>query len=509
MSDRVDIAVVGSGLGGLMAAALLARRGYSVAVFERSDQFGGAASIHHPAGLTIGDGPGGAADPVRKHLSELGLLDELPLIDVPDLYEVRGGPVGDPFRLPHDFDAARAAVTGRFPDAAKGASRILDDMAGLARALDTAAGSGGISRLPGMGRDLWPVVSGWNRTLGEAFARTLTGHEDAQFALAANLPCFDDNPADLWWPHFALAQARDIAQGGHFLRGGAPVLIERLVEVIRANGGTVTAGRPVSEIMLAPDGSARGIVHTDADGVDPERVQADVVLANAAPTVVTGMLPADARPGFVAAFRGRPLSISLFAAHFGLSRRPSELGLAAQSTILVPDWMGGLDDISQCGQLLGGAPRGMLPLLEVIDGSATAAASDGPPFVVTVVGVDRIANWEGLEPAAHDDRRDAWLGAIEAELERQFTGFEAAITSRLLATAVTHARALNAPGGALTGFAPMPPRTPIWKGYPRSSDTPVPGLLLASAYAGAGGINGALAAGGVAAERITRTKPRD
>ena len=23
----------------------------------------------------------------------------------------------------------------------------------------------------------------------------------------------------------------------------------------------------------------------------------------------------------------------------------------------------------------------------------------------------------------------------------------------------------------------MPPRTPIWKGYPRSCDTPVPGLL--------------------------------
>lgn len=508
MSRTVDIAIVGSGLGGLMAGALLAKRGFSVALYERSDHFGGAASIHRPAGLTIRDGRSGTADPTRRHLAELGLLDGLPLVDVAELYEVRGGPVGAPFRLPRGFAAAREAVAGRFPDAARGALRILNDMAGLARAQDPGAAGSALSRLPRMGRDLWPIASGWNRTLAEVFARTLRDHEAAKFALAANLLWFDDNPADLWWPHFALAQARDIAQGGHFLRGGAPVLIERLVDVIRASGGTATAGRPVRDILLAGDGSARGVVHTDDEGGDEEPVGAGVVLANAAPTVVTGMLPDAARPGFVSAFRGRPLSISLFAAHFGLSRRPADLGLAARSTVLVPDWMDGLDDVARCGQLLGGGPDGRLPLLEVVDVSATADPSDGPPFVVTVVGVDRLANWEGLEPAAHDDRRDAWLGAIEAGLDRQFPGFRAAITSRLLATAATHARGLNAPGGALTGFAPMSPQTPIWKGYPRACDTPVPGLLLASAYAGAGGISGALAAGGLAAEQITRAPRR-
>jgi phytoene dehydrogenase-like protein len=520
MSRSVDIAIVGSGLGGLMAGALLAKRGFSVALFERSEHFGGAASTYRRAGLTIEaslhatEDPRAPGDPNRRHLAELGILDDLPLVDVPELFEVRGGPVGAPFRLPFGFDAAKAAIADRFPDAGRGAARVLDDMARVARALDTAAGSAGaagmLAHAPRMARDLWPIVSGWNRTLADVLTRALDGHEAAKFALAANLPYYDDNPAGLWWPYFAVAQSGYIAHGGKYLRGGSQVLADRLVEVIRANGGSAVAGRPVKDILLAADGSVRGILHAATDGGGAEEVAAPIVLANAAPTVVAGLIPEEARAGFVDAFRGRALSISLFAAHFGLARKPAEFGVGAYSTILLPDWMERLDNIADCGALMGDAPGTALPLLDMVDYSSIEAGhSAEPPYLVSVVGVDRVANWEGLDPTAYDDRRDAWLAAIEAEIDRQFPGFAGAVTSRMLATASTHARALNAPGGAVYGFAPVAPQTPIWKGFPRSCDTPIPGLLLASAYAGAGGFTGALASGGSAAERVTRTRPGD
>ena len=60
---------------------------------------------------------------------------------------------------------------------------------------------------------------------------------------------------------------------------------------------------------------------------------------------------------------------------------------------------------------------------------------------------------------------------------------------------------LNAPNGAIYGFAPLPPG-PIWRGIGRSPKTPIRGLYLASSYAGSGGFTGAILAGGTAADLI-------
>ncbi|MEW5423616.1 phytoene desaturase family protein [Amorphus sp. 3PC139-8] len=517
MTRPVDTVVIGGGLGGLMAAALLSKRGFSVALYERADHFGGAASTYRRAGLTIEaslhatEDPRSPGDPNRRALAELGILDDLPLVDVPELFEVRGGPVGAPFRLPHGFEAAREALGSRFPEVGTGAGRLLDEMAGVARALETAGshkGPGGLlASLPRMASDMWPIVNGWNRSVSEVFARRLDGHEGAKFALAANLAYYDDNPAELWWPFFAVAQSGYLAHGGKYIRGGSQTLTDKLVDIIRANGGTAETGRSVTEVLLGADGRACGVVHTAPDGSERSEQPASAVLANAAPTVVTGMLPAEARARFVEAYRGRALSMSAFNIHFGLSRKPDQFGFSAYSTILLPEWMQTLDNIADCGPLLGEAPGAALPLLDIVDYSAIDAGhSAEPPHLVSVVGVDRVANWDGLEPDAYDERREAWLAAIEAEIDRQFPGFSAAVTTRMFASATTFARALNAPGGALYGFAPTPPGTPIWKGYPRSTETPIPGLLLASAYAGAGGFTGALSGGASAANRITRAK---
>jgi all-trans-retinol 13,14-reductase len=61
---------------------------------------------------------------------------------------------------------------------------------------------------------------------------------------------------------------------------------------------------------------------------------------------------------------------------------------------------------------------------------------------------------------------------------------------------------LGTPEGAVYGFAPLPPKAPISHGIDRSVNTAIPGLYLASAFAGFGGFNGAIKAGGDAADRI-------
>jgi phytoene dehydrogenase-like protein len=87
-------------------------------------------------------------------------------------------------------------------------------------------------------------------------------------------------------------------------------------------------------------------------------------------------------------------------------------------------------------------------------------------------------------------------------IDREFPGFATHVVGSVFNTALSMHNYLNTPGGAVYGFAPLPPSGPIWRGVGRSSRTPIRGLYLASSYAGSGGFTGAILAGGAAAEMI-------
>jgi all-trans-retinol 13,14-reductase len=132
---------------------------------------------------------------------------------------------------------------------------------------------------------------------------------------------------------------------------------------------------------------------------------------------------------------------------------------------------------------------------------------DGPDFV-SVVGVDRLANWDGLDDAAYRGKRDRWLDAIVAEIERYFPGFGGAVDQREMATAATMRRYLNTPDGAIYGFAPEPPRGLPTVGLERGVATSVPGLWLASSYGGSGGFSGSMMTGMLAAQAAMKSRDR-
>ena len=90
------------------------------------------------------------------------------------------------------------------------------------------------------------------------------------------------------------------------------------------------------------------------------------------------------------------------------------------------------------------------------------------------------------------------IGAIDNE----FPGFASKVVTSVFSTASTMQSYLNAPEGAIYGFAPLPPSGPIWKGLEQSPRTAVAGLYLASSYAGSGGFTGAILAGSRAADLI-------
>ena len=512
MADSYDVIVIGGGLGGLTAAGIVAQAGRKTLLIERNHDVGGAASTYRAGGLVVEaslhetSNPHDPIDPKHHVLARLGVLDQVEWLPTGAIYEVRGGPVGEPFVLPEGFAQARGALVERFPSGRAGVAAVLGEMERISTALGTLSKGREAIRNPLEGllalARLGPLMRGWRLSVAERFRHDFGEHEAVKCALAANLAYYHDDPDSLWWVLFAVSQGGYLGSGGCYIRGGSQRLSHALAQALKSAGGEILLGRTATAINIDGKGHPSSVVHERCEGGERAEARAPVVISNAAPAVAANMLPRPARERFWAPYAGRHLSISLFSLTFGLSSRPSEIGLKSYSTILLPQWMRRLADYRRCGELMAHLPGEDMPLMVIVDYSAIDSGLGGPPFPVSVVGIDRTVNWAGLDGAAYDAKRNSWREAILGAIDREFPGFAAKVVASLFSTASTVSTYLNAPEGAIYGFAPLPPSVPIWKGPQRSPDTALPGLYLASSYAGSGGFTGAILAGAAAAKQV-------
>jgi phytoene dehydrogenase-like protein len=508
-----DVVVIGAGLGGLTAGAILARAGRKVLVIERSNSVGGAASSYKVGDLFVEgslhetSGPHNLRDPKHEALRRAGVLDAVAWIPGGTLYEARGGPLDRPFVLPDNFTAARHALTERFPEARSGIDRLLGEMESIAAAIGTLSSGGRAFRKPrealGALIKLVPAIRDWRLSLSQKLDGLFGDHEAVKCALAANLSYYHDDPATLWWVFFAIAQGGYLLSGGHYVRGGSQRLSSALARAIKAAGGDVMVRRIVSGIALNAQGHAAGVTHTARDGSDPQQVSSPRIISNAAPATLATLMPAAAADKLAASYLQRQPSISLFALTLGLTKPPREFGVASYSTQLLPPWLTRLSDYAQGTVLMADEPGDRMPPLAIVDYAAIDSGVPAPPYVLSVFGPDRLSNWDGSDVDGYRDKRARWQDAMVRYLDRHFPGLAGAVTASSFNTALSVRQYLNAPEGAVYGFAPSPPRS-LWRSPSGTPRTVISGLYLASAYAGFGGYTGVVQSAAACADMILR-----
>ena len=181
-------------------------------------------------------------------------------------YEVRGGPLAQPFMMPDNFDAARRALTERFPGSACRHRPI-------ARRDGTHRGRNGHAvarqrRLHDPRENvaallkLVPALGDWRLSLSQKLDQVFGDNEAVKCALAANLSYFHDDPATLWWIFFAMAQGSYLQSGGRYVQGGSQRLSSALGPRHRVAGGEVLVRRIVSGIALDAQGRVSTVTHT-------------------------------------------------------------------------------------------------------------------------------------------------------------------------------------------------------------------------------------------------------
>jgi len=510
---RYDVVVIGAGLGGLTAGAILARAGRKVLVIERSNSVGGAASSYKSGDLFVEGSlhetsdPYDPRDPKHSVLTRAGVIDAVKWIPSGAFYEARGGPLDQPFVMPDNFDTARRALTERFPEARAGIHQLLAEMERIASAMGSLSQGADAFKSPRETLSallkLVPAVRDWRLSLSQKLDRIFGDNEAVKCAVAANLSYYHDDPATLWWIYFAMAQGSYLLSGGRFVQGGSQRLSSALARAIRVAGGEVLVRRVVSGIALDQQGRAGTVTHTARDGSDPQVVEGLRIVSNAAPAVLAPLMPQAAAEKLTESYTARTPSMSLFALTLGLSKPPREFGISAYSTQLLPGEMKRLSDYAQGAALMANEPGERMPPMSIVDYAAIDSGVPAPPYVLSILGPDLLSNWDSSDMDAYREKRGRWQEAIVRHLSSFYPDLAGNVVASSFNTALSVRQYLNAPGGAVYGFAPTPPRS-IWRTPVRSPRTSIPGLYLASAYAGFGGYSGVVQSGGACADMILR-----
>lgn len=264
-----DVIVVGSGIGGLACAALLAKLGRSVCVLEQHYTAGGFTHAYERNGYEwdvgvhyIGEMNKPQA-PLRRLFDVIsdGRIEWAPMDEVYDRIVI-----GDRH---YDFHTGReqfaAGLKARFPDEA----RAIDRYVALVRKVT------GASQTFFMGQALPPLMSNLYQHLRDwlvpreclmptrTVLESLTGNQELIGVLTGQWGDYGMVPADAPFLMHALV-VKHYFGGGFYPVGGAQKIAEHIAPVIRAAGGEVFTYARVQEIKIER-GRATGVVLENGD----------------------------------------------------------------------------------------------------------------------------------------------------------------------------------------------------------------------------------------------------
>lgn len=521
---RVDVAIVGSGLGGLVAGAHLARAGLSVAVFEGHYVAGGCATqfsrgpksarYHFDVGVHyLGDCE--ADGQIPTILREVGIgdirfrpmdQDGFDRLVFPDLE----------FRIPASLDAYRDRFVSAFPHE----RRAIDKYVRLVRAVMTAGRA--MEKMDG--KKVPPL--GMILPLAAAGLR-LAGHQNATMAEVFDAIGMRDVRAravalgqsgDYGLPPSKVSALLHMGLAGHYFRGayypegGGQIIADRLAARIEELGGTVHLRAPVERILVE-GGRAVGLRLAAKAGDPPREVRADIVLSNADyKKTFLELVGREHLPSGVAARTEKyEMAAALFMTFLGVEGTIAGMGASNvwqfdgyDVEAFYADDVSGPITPRGCyitsashkdpGHARHHAPAGItnVEVMTVVPGSIERFGTTH----------ERAAAWTYGEDARYLETKRRIEDDMVARLDRLFPGTAARIVFRESATPVSHVRYTQASDGTGYGLAATPAQ--FMKGRP-GYRSPIDGLYMCGASTRAGhGIVGAMSSGRVAAKILLR-----
>lgn len=476
--ESYDVIVIGSGIGGLVAAGLLARYGRRVLVCESHTLPGGAAHAFQRQGFTFDSGPSfycGLADPnscnpLREVLTALGesiatvAYDPLGHYHFPDRTLAVYG----------DAERYQASLAEVSPQAAQELKALTAKMLAIYRplgAIPTLAlrADGWLlpviaQRYPRAMLQLLPQLRGLGRSMGDFVDETV---QDPWLRQLIDLECFllsGMKAHGTVAPEMAFMFGERTASVIDYPMGGSGAIVEALVRGLERWGGQIRLGTHVNKIWVE-NKQVQGVMLKTG-----ERLRADQVISNATLWDTCNCLLE--KTDVPTRYRQRSLSTPAVDSfmHLHLGIRAEGLEDLTIHHVVVHDTD---KDITAPGNTC------MISIPSVLDPSL---APDGH-HVVHAYTLEPWENWQQDtdDRARYEAKKEAKSETLMRALQKVVPDICDRITLKLIGTPLTHQRFLRRHQGtygpAIAAGQGLFPgcKTPI-KGLYRVGDSTLPGI---------------------------------
>ncbi|MGC8536286.1 MAG: FAD-dependent oxidoreductase [Rhizomicrobium sp.] len=510
MRESWDAIVIGSGIGGLTVAGLLARTaGMKVLVLEKHLERGGQTHTFRRDGASWDVGLHYVGN-LKPHALERRLFDflsggALQWNRMPKEFERFIYPDLE-FSVPANPQEYEQRLVERFPDEAAAICNYFRDLRAAARWY-----------VLGIQQQMMPAPLNLVLALYRRFGLTratqtvqayLDGHFQApelKALLATQWGDYGLPPKEGAFAIHALVVG-SYFRGGWFPRGGAGRIARTFEQGIEAAGGAIRVGQEVTEIILE-NGRAAGVAVRDLRGSEVKQIryEAPLVISDAGARVTyEHLLPTAGAIGrrtrkaraFIASLTGGLSAVTLY---LRLKAPVSSLGVEGENYWINTDFDHN-DPASHSKKVLTADP-GHIYL------SFPSAKSGDDRFhtaeIITMVQPQVFARWRdtniGQRGADYAALKERIAQGLLRTADRALPGLAALVQYYELSTPLTVEHYTAHPDGCFYGLPAIPAR---YRGAGLSVRTPIAGLYLTGSDVASPGVAGAMMGGLAAASRI-------
>lgn len=437
---KKSVTIIGAGLGGLTAGALLSEEGYSVTLLEQHNVVGGCATTFKRKGgylceVGLHEMEGVYSNPsLRKIFTKLKVYDHVTFVKPREFFAVTSA--RGTFVMPEGIREALDKLTEKFPEEKAGIKKYFRLIGKISRELMRLQDASWYHYL------LFPLyfstlLTYRNRTVMEVLDGLLD-NEELKLILNANVQYYNDTPETLSFLLHSVAQHSYYRGGGWFVRGGSQKLSDHFANVIRANGGKIVTGATV--VSCRPEAVEYKLKKEYC------RIESDAIVSNLSPRQTYDLFKSPYR-------EKREVSDSLCTIYFGFRKNLKGVyGTRPYSNFLFDDVASVPEYTAMLHQEI--SARGFVFVdYSQLDSNLT---KDADKSFGAVCMTDRIEEWAQLGEEKYRQKKEELIRRVLSKLERHYPKISDLVEYAEVGTAKTVARYIKTPRGTAYGFRPTP-----------------------------------------------------